>query len=156
MRPQTNQSAGQMLCTLFVQLVSGTWADIWVALLAVLLIEYRCLFMWLCRMQENLADLNSQLSSNGSSSLPMNRFRPNVVLAGIEGAAWTDDMWGSVAVGGAQLSYVKPCSRCKVTTIDQETGEEGREPLKTLGQFRCGQLSLSACFGVCHSTCRLS
>jgi uncharacterized protein YcbX len=92
--------------------------------------------MWLCRLQENLADLNSQLSSNGSSSLAMNRFRPNVVLAGTEGGAWTDDTWGSVAIGGAQLSYVKPCSRCKVTTIDQETGEEGREPLKTLGQFR--------------------
>jgi uncharacterized protein YcbX len=45
-------------------------------------------------------------------------------------------VWGSLAVGGAQLSYVKPCGRCKVTTIDQEIAEEGWEPLKTLGQFR--------------------
>lgn len=87
-------------------------------------------------LQENLGSLNSQLSSNGSGTLPMNRFRPNLVLAGVEGGAWTDDTWGSVAIGGAQLSYVKPCDRCKVTTINQETGEEGTEPLTTLGQIR--------------------
>eukprot|EP00882_Tetradesmus_deserticola_P008434 GHRQ01008893.1.p1 GENE.GHRQ01008893.1~~GHRQ01008893.1.p1 ORF type:complete len:274 (+),score=117.08 GHRQ01008893.1:309-1130(+) len=89
---------------------------------------------------ENLADLNCQLSSNGSTPLPMTRFRPNLVLAGVEGAPWGDDGWASVAVGGAQLSYVKPCSRCKVTTIDQETGEEGTEPLRTLGKTRSGKV----------------
>lgn len=90
--------------------------------------------------EENLQDLNSHLSSSGSSPLPMNRFRPNVVLAGFEGGAWADDAWGDVAVGSVQLSYVKPCSRCKVTTIDQETAEEGKEPLVTLGQFRSGKV----------------
>jgi uncharacterized protein YcbX len=90
-------------------------------------------------LQENLAALNSQLASTGSSALPMNRFRPNVVLAGVEGGAWADDGWGDVAVGGVQLSYVKPCDRCKVTTIDQETAEEGKEPLQALGQIRWGR-----------------
>ncbi|KAF6263444.1 MOSC-domain-containing protein [Scenedesmus sp. NREL 46B-D3] len=97
-------------------------------------------FPLLITMEENLGSLNSQLSSNGSGTLPMNRFRPNLVLAGVEGGAWTDDTWGSVAIGGAQLSYVKPCDRCKVTTINQETGEEGTEPLTTLGQIRGGKI----------------
>jgi uncharacterized protein YcbX len=87
-------------------------------------------------LQENLADLNSHLASNGSAALPMNRFRPNVVLSGVAEGPWADDSWGNVAVGGAQLSYVKPCDRCKVTTINQETAEEGQEPLNTLRDFR--------------------
>jgi uncharacterized protein YcbX len=80
-------------------------------------------------MQENLEDLNNRLSAAGEAELPMNRFRPNIVLAG-GGAAWADDGWGnlkigsdsssnnagggSAAAGSAVLQYVKPCSRCKV------------------------------------------
>jgi hypothetical protein len=82
-------------------------------------------------LQENLADLNNRLanSSDGGAGaeLPMNRFRPNIILAGGGVDAWADDAWGSVGIGsannndsssasaaGVELSYVKPCSRCKV------------------------------------------
>jgi uncharacterized protein YcbX len=78
-------------------------------------------------LQENLCDLNARLSGAGEAELPMNRFRPNIVLAG-GGAAWSDDDWHSITISssnssnnaGAEggestvLQYVKPCSRCKV------------------------------------------
>lgn len=105
-------------------------------------------FPLLVAREENLADLNARLASAGEAALPMNRFRPNIVLAG-GGAAWSDDGWQGLNIGsssggaggeGTVLQYVKPCSRCKVTTINQETAEEGREPLTTLGSFRSGKL----------------
>ena len=67
----------------------------------------------------------------------MNRFRPNIVVGGAR--PFEEDEWASLAVG-AQTTFasVKPCSRCKVTTIDQATGVDGMEPLRTLSSFRSG------------------
>ncbi|MEV3973302.1 MOSC N-terminal beta barrel domain-containing protein [Streptomyces sp. NPDC050698] len=66
--------------------------------------------------------------------LPMNRFRPNVVVAGT--AAWAEDEWSLLAVGRVRFRVAKPCGRCVVTTTDQGTGERGREPLFSLGRHR--------------------
>ncbi|WP_189865713.1 MOSC domain-containing protein, partial [Streptomyces poonensis] len=66
--------------------------------------------------------------------LPMNRFRPNVVVAGT--AAWAEDSWRRIAIGEVTFRVVKMCGRCVVTTTDQDTGERGREPLRTLGRHR--------------------
>eukprot|EP00898_Chlorokybus_atmophyticus_P001596 jgi/Chlat1/2437/Chrsp17S02681 len=68
--------------------------------------------------------------------LPMNRFRPNVVVSGC--GAWAEDAWARYVVGSEELVLlnVKACTRCKVTTTDQETGEVGKEPLQTLRVFR--------------------
>lgn len=81
--------------------------------------------------QASLDDLNSRLSA----SLPMNRFRPNFVIAGAE--AFAEDAWKRVRIGDTLFHVVKPCERCVITTIDQAVGEKtGVEPLKTLADFR--------------------
>ena len=66
----------------------------------------------------------------------MARFRPNLVIE--DAPAWVEDSWlsGRIRVGGVVLRVVKPCPRCVVTTTDQETGERGREPLRTLARYR--------------------
>jgi uncharacterized protein YcbX len=66
--------------------------------------------------------------------LPMNRFRPNVVVSGT--AAWAEDDWSRIAIGEVSFRVAKMCGRCVVTTTDQETSERGREPLRTLGRHR--------------------
>ncbi|MFC7897627.1 MOSC domain-containing protein [Streptomyces sp. NPDC057381] len=66
--------------------------------------------------------------------LPMDRFRPNVVVSGTE--AWAEDGWSRVTVGDVDFRVAKPCGRCVVTTTDQGTAERGREPLHSLGQHR--------------------
>ncbi|MFJ2393634.1 MOSC domain-containing protein [Streptomyces sp. NPDC087843] len=66
--------------------------------------------------------------------LPMNRFRPNVVVSGT--TAWAEDDWTRVTIGEVAFRVAKMCGRCVVTTTDQDTAERGREPLRTLGRHR--------------------
>ena len=80
--------------------------------------------------QASLADLNARLAT----PLPMERFRPNLVVAG--SAPFAEDSWREVACGDAALRIVKPCGRCVVTTTDQQTAERGQEPLRTLATYR--------------------
>jgi hypothetical protein len=87
-------------------------------------------FPFLLISEESLADLNRRLVV----PLPMNRFRPNLVVAG--GEAYGEDTWGRIEIGGVRLQVVKPCERCLVTTTDQATGERGKEPLRTLAAYR--------------------
>ncbi|MEV6583046.1 MOSC N-terminal beta barrel domain-containing protein [Streptomyces sp. NPDC051582] len=75
--------------------------------------------------------------------LPMNRFRPNVVVAGAE--AWAEDGWRRIAIGDAVFRGVRECGRCIVTTTDQATAERGKEPLKTLARHR--RIGKSLAFG---------
>ena len=73
----------------------------------------------------------------------MNRFRPNIVVRGCE--PFAEDTWNRIRIGNVTLAVVKPCARCEVTTIDKETLEQNKEPLKTLGKFR--KQKLGAIFG---------
>lgn len=82
----------------------------------------------------SLADLGVRLVNGGGQPLPMNRFRPNIVVAG--GAPYAEDHATSVRIGALSLRTPKRCARCKVTTIDQETAEAGKEPLRTLASYR--------------------
>ncbi|WNF25620.1 MOSC domain-containing protein [Streptomyces sp. C11-1] len=66
--------------------------------------------------------------------LPMDRFRPNVVVGGTE--PWAEDGWRRIAVGEVAFTVAKPCGRCVITTTDQETAERGKEPLITLARHR--------------------
>ncbi len=82
-----------------------------------------------CR--ESLEDLNTRIGS----PIPMTRFRPNLVLSGAE--PYAEDSWLDVRIGAATFRWVKPCTRCKMTTTDQETGERlSSEPLRTLATYR--------------------
>lgn len=85
--------------------------------------------------QSSLADLNDRLARRSHPPLPMNRFRPSVVVAGA--SAYAEDDWTRIRVGEAVLRAAKPCGRCQVTTTDQATGEvRDPEPLATLGEYR--------------------
>ena len=81
--------------------------------------------------ENSLINLNEKLETK----LPMNRFRPNIVIENSE--AFAEDNWKKIRIGETVFRSTKPCARCVVTTIDQETGEiSGKEPLKTLAKFR--------------------
>ena len=80
--------------------------------------------------EASLQDLNSRLDA----ALPMNRFRPNIVVKDCE--AFAEDKWKRIRIGDVEMALVKPCPRCEVTTIDKETLEQSKEPLKTLGGYR--------------------
>ena len=80
--------------------------------------------------EESLAGLNARLEA----PVPMNRFRPNVVVRGCE--SFAEDTWKRIRIGEVEMAIVKPCARCVVTTIDKETLEASKEPLKTLNTFR--------------------
>ncbi|MFJ7156327.1 MOSC domain-containing protein [Streptomyces sp. NPDC101118] len=66
--------------------------------------------------------------------LPMDRFRPNVVVSGAE--PWAEDAWGRLTIGDVEFRVARNCGRCVVTTTDQRTAERGKEPLRTLARHR--------------------
>lgn len=81
-----------------------------------------------------LADLNARLTERGEAPVPMNRFRPNLVFRG--GAPFAEDTWPRFRVGDVVFRAAGACARCPVTTTDQQTGERGKEPLRTLATYR--------------------
>ncbi len=89
--------------------------------------------------EESLQELNEKLET----PVPMNRFRPNIVVKGCAPSA--EDGWNKIKIGDVELAVVKPCARCEVTTIDKVTLERNKEPLKTLAQYR--KHELGAIFG---------
>ncbi|MEU6400767.1 MOSC N-terminal beta barrel domain-containing protein [Streptomyces cinnamoneus] len=94
----------------------------------------------------SLDALNSLIAAGDhpeEGPLPMNRFRPNVVVSGAE--AWAEDGWQRLAIGDALFRGARECGRCVVTTTDQRTAERGREPLKTLARHR--RIGKSLAFG---------
>lgn len=84
--------------------------------------------------EASLADLNDKLKAQGRDALPMNRFRPNIVINGVE--AFEEDYAESYGIGGAKLKPVKPCPRCPIPSINQATGEFGPDPLDILQGYR--------------------
>jgi uncharacterized protein YcbX len=84
----------------------------------------------------SLSAVNDWLVEAGDEPVPMTRFRPNIVVSGA--SAWAEDEWlgGRLKIGAVTFRAAKACARCVVTTIDQETGETGRQPLRILGQNR--------------------
>ena len=101
-------------------------------------------FPYLIATNPSLDDLNHHLGRG--QEIPMNRFRPNIVIAGdkvddaVVPKAWDEDGWYEVKLAdGVVLRNVKPCSRCKVPTINQATGVEEEEPARTLMRMRSGR-----------------
>ena len=82
----------------------------------------------------SLEALGDWLAEDGHPPVPMNRFRPNVVVAGT--CAWAEDGWRRIRIGTVTFRVVKPCGRCVVTTIDQASAQRGRQPLELLGRGR--------------------
>jgi len=87
-------------------------------------------FPFLLLSTPSLDGLNRRLSL----PVPMDRFRPNIVIDGCEPHA--EDGWNRIRIGEVVFRFAKPCARCVVTTVNQNTGERGREPLRTLSTYR--------------------
>lgn len=88
-------------------------------------------YPYLIAASASLADLNARLAA----PLPMDRFRPNLVIGG--GEPWAEDRWRRLRVGDVEFALLKPCARCVVTTTDQRTGvRRGPEPLAALAACR--------------------
>lgn len=62
------------------------------------------------------------------------RFRPNVVIDGAP--AFAEDEWKRLRVGAVDFRVAGPCGRCVMTTIDPESRESGKEPIRTLARHR--------------------
>ena len=95
----------------------------------------------------SLQDLNEKLSKAGRDQLPMNRFRPNIVVGDID--PFEEDYTDTFAIGEALLKPVKPCPRCPMPSIDQSTGEFGPDPLDILQGYRAKEeVEGGICFGM--------
>ncbi|MBZ4322851.1 MOSC domain-containing protein, partial [Streptomyces huiliensis] len=86
--------------------------------------------------RSTLALLDRKLAERGAVPLPMNRFRPNVVVDGWD-EPHTEDRLRRFTVGDTELAYAKLAVRCAVTMVAQESGTKaGPEPLRTLATYR--------------------
>ncbi|RBL67338.1 MOSC domain-containing protein, partial [Pseudomonas sp. MWU13-2625] len=91
--------------------------------------------------QASLDDLNARLAAKGAPAIPMNRFRPNIVVSDLD--AYKEDFVEHLDTEGAtpvRLRLVKPCTRCPMPTIDQATGAPDpawpHEPTDTMQAYR--------------------
>jgi uncharacterized protein len=88
--------------------------------------------------QASLDDLSARLSAKGAPGIAANRFRPNLVIDGLD--AYEEDFVGDMRIGDVQLRLVKLCTRCPIPTIDQDTGAPDpswpHEPLDTMSAYR--------------------
>ena len=91
--------------------------------------------------QSSLEDLNTRLPQ----SIPMDRFRPNIVLEGLP--AWAEDRIEALTVDGVTLRLVKPCARCTIPSVDQLTGQPSTDPAPVLRQFRYDKVLRGLTFG---------
>ena len=80
--------------------------------------------------QASLDDLNSRLET----PVPMNRFRPNLVVSGCE--PFAEDSWSRIRVGEVEFDLVKPCDRCVMPSIDQATAQRDKNINRVLASYR--------------------
>jgi uncharacterized protein YcbX len=97
--------------------------------------------------QASLDDLNARLVAAGRQALPMDRFRPNLVVDGID--ACEEDFLATLTVGAVEIRPVKPCARCPIPSIDQKTGMPGPDPLDILQTYRANpRMEGAVCLGM--------
>jgi uncharacterized protein YcbX len=91
-------------------------------------------YPFLVTSKASLLDVNRRIEDAGGKAVPMNRFRPNLVLDGC--GPYEEDSWKRIRIGNVTLRSAGPCARCIITTTDQLTGGRGKEPLMTLAGYR--------------------
>ena len=95
------------------------------------LVSFADAYPFLLVSEASLAGLNEKLAE----PVPMNRFRPNLVISGCD-RPHEEDRWQRLRIGEAIFTVAKPCDRCSIPTVDQATGIRGKEPMKTLATYR--------------------
>ncbi len=103
-------------------------------------------FALLLTSEASLADLNAKLQVHGQPAVDIDRFRPNIVLDGVD--AFEEDYVRELRVGDVKLDLVKPCVRCTVPSVDPRRGEQGTEPGDTLASYRDRPEAGGVTFGV--------
>jgi len=94
-------------------------------------------FPFLLTTQKSLDELNSKIDR----AIGMERFRTNFCIGGGPDTPWQEDNWRRVKLGSrAVFDVLKPCTRCKIPSIDPNSGEEGQEPQRILSQLRKGEI----------------
>ena len=107
-------------------------------------------YPFLVLSQASLDDLNQKLLSQGREAIPMNRFRPNIVIGNVP--AYEEDHTHSIRIDDAVLQLVRPCQRCPVPSVDQATGIVGPDPLDILKTYHTSEaLRGAVTFGM-HAT----
>ena len=91
----------------------------------------------------------AQLEARIQQKMSVLRFRPNIVVEGTE--AHAEDKWQQFSVGGLVFVPLKPCTRCKITTVHPLTGEVGEEPLRALAEYRKGKKGVEFGFYYAHT-----
>ncbi len=104
-------------------------------------------FPFLIISEDSLVSLNREMQLN----LPMIRFRPNLVISGCP--AYAEDSWREISIGTIDFRLPKPCSRCAIPTIDPETAQAGKEPLRTLNRIRKWQNNVYFGQNALHNQC---
>jgi uncharacterized protein YcbX len=86
----------------------------------------------------SLDELNRRLAARAQPAVEMRRFRPNLVLDGLDahGEDFLDEIRFDTADGAVRLKIAKPCVRCEIPNVDLRTAETGDEPLATLTTYR--------------------
>lgn len=95
----------------------------------------------------SLDELNRRIRANGGAPVPMDRFRPNLVIKD-SSEPFSEETWPVLSIGDVRLRTAGPSVRCIMTTTDQQTGQRGSEPLRTLATFRRVAGGSAVCFGV--------
>lgn len=98
-------------------------------------------FPFLLISEASLAGLNEKLEQ----PVPMDRFRPNLVVSGVN-KPHGEDEWKRFRLGEIEFLVAKPCGRCQIITIDQQTAQSSTEPLRTLSTYR--RQGNKVCFGM--------
>lgn len=93
-------------------------------------VAYGDAYPFLVLSEESLADLNARMMT----PLPMDRFRPNLVIRG--GPPYAEDALDRFRIGEVLFTGATLCIRCPIPTTDQRTAERGKEPLRTLATYR--------------------
>lgn len=83
----------------------------------------------------SLDALNADMQAHGEDNVPMERFRPNIVIE--NDTPWEDDFWQIIEIGGVEFDLVKPCTRCIMTTQDQQSGSrQVPTPMPAMARLR--------------------
>lgn len=103
-------------------------------------------FALLVTSEASLAHLNARLKTKGHAPVDIDRFRPNIVIDGVD--AFEEDYVREARIGDAVIELVKPCVRCTVPSVDPARGEQGTEPGDTLAVYRNDARAGGVTFGV--------
>lgn len=97
-------------------------------------VQFADAYPFLLISQGSLDLLNEKLAARGEPAIGMERFRPNLVVAGCEPHA--EDTWERLVIGDMRFDVAKPCARCVITTVNAKSATYGAEPLRTLATYR--------------------